>query len=259
VVARRTSKHPKREKPCADCAAPFVGTAPARYCPACRWKHRGRKEKKYSWTPERDAYLREHYDSRVRGRAAAIGARYGWPAWVVRRRAGELGLAHPWPADRRDWTEEEETFLLNHAGSRHVNWMAKQLGRSITSVVLKLKRMKISRCWREGYTLRELELCFGTDHHVIERWVREGKLEIRKRGTERERDAWLVTDAQILRFIQNHPLAFRLDKVDQVWFLDLVLAGGLIRRALRIESTDEDLDELEPAAPVAATAAEASA
>jgi hypothetical protein len=94
---------------------------------------------------------------------------------------------------------------------------------------------------------------------VIERWVREGKLEIRKRGTERERDAWLVTDAQILRFIQNHPLAFRLDKVDQVWFLDLVLAGGLIRRALRIESTDEDLDELEPAAPVAATAAEASA
>jgi transposase len=115
------------------------------------------------------------------------------------------------------------------------HWIAKQLRRSHTSVVLKLKRMKISRRFREGYTIRELELCFGTDHHVIERWVREGRLTIQKRGTERERDAWMVNDEQILAFVRDHPLAFRLDKVEQTWFMDLITSGGLIRKAIADE------------------------
>jgi hypothetical protein len=238
------SDHPKSVKPCADCGKPFEGTAPARYCPECRWKHRGRYPVKYIWTPERDQVLLDRYDSRVKGRAAEIAAALGWPAWVVRKQASRLGLAHPWPADRRDWTPKEERFLLHHAGSRHVHWMAKQLGRSETSVILKLKRMKISRRWREGYTLRELELCFGCDHHGIERWIRQGWLTGRRRGTRRQgpggrgngpADPWVFSDAAILEFIQQHPMEFRLDKVDQFWFLDLVFDGGLVTRALATE------------------------
>jgi len=234
------SWYPKREKPCQDCGKPFVGGPPARYGPCCRWKHRGRV-KKYSWTPERDQLLRDRYDSRIRNRAGEIAVELGWPGWAVKRRAQELGLSVSWPADRRDWTQEEEGFLLEHAGSRHVNWMAKKLKRSLTSVVVKLKRMQISRRWREGYTLQELQLCFGTDHHVIDRWIREGKLVGRRRGTERNgtggrdggpADAWVFTDEDLVTFIRNHPMAFELRKVDQLWFMDLLLAGGLIQRAL---------------------------
>ena len=43
-------------------------------------------------------------------------------------------------------------------------------------------------------------------------------------------DAWYFTDQDLLHFIRNHPLEFRLDKVDQLWFLDLVLGGGLMRK-----------------------------
>ncbi len=42
-----------------------------------------------------------------------------------------------------------------------------------------------------------------------------------------------MSDADLLRFIEAHPLAFRLDKVEPVWFLDLITSGGLIRRALK--------------------------
>jgi hypothetical protein len=204
----------------------------ARWGPCCRWKHRGRQSKLYVWTPERDRVLRERYDGRVSGRAAEIGAALGWPAWAVKKRAATLGLTHA-PAERREWTAAEKRFLLEHAGSRLTPWIARQLRRGETSVVLKLKRMKISRRFRDGYTLRELELCFGVDHHSIDRWIRLGQIVGRRRGTRRRADAWLFTDADVLRFVGQHPMAFRLDKVDQLWFMDLITSGRLIRRALQ--------------------------
>ncbi len=234
--------YPKARKPCRDCGRLFVGGPPARWCPDCRWKHRGRKPAKYVWIPERDQLLRERYDGKVKGRAADIASAFGWPAWVVKKRASTLGLCYP--ADRKEWTPKEERFLWQHAGRRLTHWIAKQLGRSESSVVLKLKRMKISRRWREGYTLRDLELCFGCDHHIIDRWIRQGWLNARRRGTRRNgtggrgggpADAWIFTDADILEFIRARPLEFRLDKVDQFWFLDLALNGGLVERALKTE------------------------
>lgn len=232
-----------REKHCADCGRPFTARAYARWGLCCRWKYRGQKRRKFFWTPERDQVLRDRYDSRVRGRAAAIAGSLGFPTWAIKKRAAQVGLTHSRPG--RDWTPAEEAFLLEHAGSRHVNWMSEKLGRTEASVVLKLKRMRISRRWREGYTMRELELCFGVDHHVITRWIREEKLIGRRRGTRRTgqggrpgghhtgpADPWVFHDEDLLRYIKEHPMEFRLDKVDQLWFMDLISAGGLVRRAL---------------------------
>ena len=228
----------KEERACVDCGKPFVGGPSARYGPECRWKHRGRKPKKYIWTPERDQAVRERYDGRVKGKAAELARMIGWPKWVITRRATALGLTYS--QDRKDWTPEETAFLWEHAGSRTAHWIAKRLKRSQTSVVMKLKHMWISRRVKDGYTLRELELCFGIDHHGIERWIREGKLVCsRKRGTDRTRDAWAMSDADILRFVTEHPLSFRLDKVDQTWFMDLITSGGLMRKALADEQALE--------------------
>jgi hypothetical protein len=221
---------------CSDCKKEFSAKY-ARYCPDCRWRHRG-KPAKYIWTVERDQYMREHYDPKIRGRAQEIAGRFGWQKWVITHRAARLGLAADW--GRKPWSADEEQFLINAAGSRHIHWIAKQLGRSDASIALKMKHLEIRSAVREGYTLRELELCFGTDHHVIERWVREGKLKIDKRGTERTHtgDIWAVTDTAILEFISAYPLTFRLDKVDQTWFMDLITNGALIRKALEAARKD---------------------
>jgi len=225
------------ERTC-DCGRTFTAGPHARWGPCCRWKHRwGGKPKKYVWTPERDQVLRERYDSRTRGAIAKLAATIGWPAWAIKKRAAGLGLTRA--VDRKNWTPDEVTFLWNHAGTRNTRWIAKQLGRSETSVVMKFKRMRISRRVRNGYTLDELELCFGTDHHVIERWVRDGKLGAGRRGTERAHDAWAVSDAEVLKFISEHPMEFRLDKVDQFWFMDLITSGGLLRKAFADEQALE--------------------
>ncbi len=236
---------PKRRIRCQDCGKPFLAGPYAHWGPCCRWKHRGKPQKKYVWTPERDQVLRDRYDSRVRHRAEEIGLVLGgWSTWAVKKRACALGLTRP-PAERRQWTAQEVDFLLEHAGSRLTAWIARELHRGETSVVMKLKHMRISQRFREGYTLRELELCFGVDHHSIDRWIREGKLIGRRRGTRRAgpggrilaggqgpADAWFFTDEDLLRFARDHPTVFRLDKVDQTWFMDLITSGGLIRRAL---------------------------
>jgi hypothetical protein len=176
--------------------------------------------------------LRERYDSRVRNRAREIATTFGWPDWVIKRRACLLGLSTPWPADRKNWTSEEERLLEENSGRRHVTWLAKRLKRSLTSVVLKLKRMGLRRRMTDGYTLGTLGECFGIDHHVIERWVREGKLTVKRRNPDAaERSPWYVTDRDVLAFIRQHPLDFRLDKVDQHWFLDLVLGTSFLGKA----------------------------
>lgn len=237
-----------KKKKCEDCARPFIGGKTARWGLCCRWRHRGPKAKKYFWTPERDETLRQRYDGKVKGRAAEIAAFWGWPSWQIKRRAAQLGLSYP--ADRREWTRPETDFLWQHAGERTARWIAKRLGRSETSVVLKFKRMKISRRVSEGYTLRDLCECFGIDHHGVERWVKHGWLNVRRRKTMRTEeqgvDPWMVSDEKILDFIMRHPLAFRLDKVDQVWFMDLVTNGGLIKKAMdamrREKPEDSDSD-----------------
>ena len=218
---------------CQDCLVPYLAGPGGKYCPGCRWKHRGKKTKKYVWTDEKDALLRQRYDGKVPNRSKAIASQLGWPCWVIRKRAAALGLCTPWPADRKDWTREEEAFLEQHAGTRHVNWLRRKLNRSLTSVVLKIKRMGFSRSRSDGYSLRDLEACFGIDHHGIERWVREGKLKVRHWNPEHPAKGgmWFVTQSAVLRFVRTHPMAFRLDKVDQVWFLDLVLGGNLLDRS----------------------------
>ncbi len=224
-----TTPAPKTRRRCPACGDDFVAGPYAKSCPSCRTKRRLEallKQQKYVWTQEKDAFLRERYDGKVKGRAVKIAALWGWPDWAIRKRAVQLGLT---TLGRRDWTPKEVRFLEEHVGRRTIHWIAKQLERPETSVVLKCERMKLSRRFRDGFTLRDLTFCFGCDRRVIERWVSKGMLRARRRGTLRAHDAWHVTEGDIVRFLRKHPTAFRLDKVDQLWFMDLVLGGGLLR------------------------------
>lgn len=221
---------------CKDCNRPFEAkTTFARFCPSCRWTHRGRP-RTHLWTPERDAFLRDRYDPRVKGRVNEIAAALRVPKWVVSRRAGDLGLRKP-RGETRAWTPADDRFLESHAGTRLVGWMAKQLDRTPTAVAVRLKRLRISRRIREGYTLRDLQLCLGVDHRPILGWVRSGKLEARHRYSGElepsfNRDAWHFTDEGVLRFLLGHPTAYELARVDQDWFLGLVRDPAVIRPVL---------------------------
>ena len=212
---------------CEECDRPFEvarAHSATRICLRCRYRGRRNKKSKWVHTEASDAFIREKYNVRVLGRAAEVAAELGWPKWVISKRAQVLGLTYP--HDSRAWSKKDVDFLLDWVGDRDVHWIARKLERSLTSVVLKLKRLRISRRVSQGYTLRSLCLCFGTDHHVVDRWVREGKIRVTYGIAAGANRRWKVPEVEVVRFVREHPMAFRLDKVDQPWFLDLFVIKG---------------------------------
>lgn len=191
----------------------------ARFCAACRWRRR-LKTPKYCWTPDKDVYLRQHYSPMVRRCGERIGARWGFPGWVVRRRASELGLARPnWRMTSRAWTDTEIAFVEHHAGKRHPHWIATQLDRTVTAVVMRIKRLGLTRR-ADGYTQSEVAVGFGVSRDTVEKWMRLGWLRARGRG---EHAAYAITDRAIVDFAREHRHAFDLGKADQLWLLDVLL------------------------------------
>ena len=140
------------------------------------------------------------------------------PKWRVCRWAAELGLTAPTnkgPA----WTAAEDAVLEQHVGSRHVNWIATRLNRSIAAVQARAKRLRLSRL-PEGYSQVDVALAFGVERGTVERWLQRGWLTTARVPAGQP---YRVTETDLLRFIRTHRTAFDLAKCDQVWVLGLLL------------------------------------
>lgn len=187
--------------------------------------------RKYTWCSEYDAYLKDHYFGGLRRRNKVLTQMVrlaGVPRWYVKRQAARLGLTMQ--MDRRPWTDGDLTLLEKLVGRLSSVVIAKRLRRPESSVVNKLRRLGTSRRVREGYTIRDLALCFGENHHTITHWLTNGWLPDRIQGTARHnnngRDIHRIREKDILTFIRRHPQEINLAKVDQLWFLDLVFLKG---------------------------------
>ena len=75
--------------------------------------------------------------------------------WYIKKRAASLGLTRH--QDKRPWTAEEEESLERLLGKVIALTIARRLKRTEASVVVKIKRLGVSRRVRNGYTMRDLE------------------------------------------------------------------------------------------------------
>ena len=165
-------------RPCTDCGQGFEAkTKAAKFGPCCLWKYR-RRRAKYADTPATDAVIAKHYEGYARGRKRRAAIALGWPEWKVQRRAVQMGYALKMA--RQDWTRPEVAFLILHLGSRPVSWFEKKLKRTQASIVLKIKRLRLSRKFTEGFTLRALCDGFGEDHKRIREWEQRGWLHVER-------------------------------------------------------------------------------
>jgi len=213
-----TWRAPITKRPCRDCGNE-IEARHAKYCDECRWRHRI-KPAKYNWTPERDAWLRREWDGNDRGRAAQIAKAFGWPQWVLSKRARTLGLTRP--RYRKEWSSNETAFLTEHLGSRTTIWIARKLGRTETSVVLRAKRLHLSRKIDNGYSSRAVAEGFGIDSHAVLSWIRRGWLKASRGQMFGPHESWAIAPEAVRAFIKSHPTEFDIRKVDQVWFLDVL-------------------------------------
>jgi len=222
----------------------------AKYCLKCRAERRRRANLKYVWRPEYDEYLKAHYYGGLNRRFQVLNRMIRetrLPRWYIKKRAARLGLTMH--QDKRLWTMAEEAIVEHLVGKVSALTIAKRLKRTEASVVLKIKRMGLSRRVRNGYTMRDLEECLGEDHRKIQRWIENGWLRDRLQGTHRHNgngcDIHRFQEKDILTFLKQHPREITLGRVDQIWFLDVLLLKG---RELREGTSAHQSDESDEAA-----------
>jgi len=190
------------------------------------------KPTKHIITPEMRAAIKETYQTTTgSGEVRELAKRLGLPRWKITKYAQKNGLT-PIRKKEPDWSERELRILQqsSHRDLATIQKHLKKAGyrRTVTGIALKRKRMRFLRNL-DGHSSRQVAEGFGVDDHCITRWIRQGYLKAKKRGTARTArqrgDIWYITDAQIRDFIINCIDEIDIRKVDKYWFVDL-LAGG---------------------------------
>lgn len=206
------------------------------YCDPCRSKAR-RKRKKYVSNDLIDRQIRRIYQERCEKRMSAIptlketARRINWPAWALKNRARQLGLAR---TKEQPWSENELQILERSAwmSDERIRLKLKAAGfhRTTTAVHVKLKRTSAKQN-TPYFSACGLASLFGVDSHTITRWISLGYLYARRRGTDRNErqggDMWLIHENDVYKFVLTRPMEFDIRKVDQLWFLDLVTQGKI--------------------------------
>jgi hypothetical protein len=111
--------------------------------------------KKYFFNESSDRLIRDCYDSRTET-IDRLSEELGFPRSVIRRRAQILGVAR---TKERPWSEKEVAYLEANLHRLSLAVLARNLGRSVTAVALKAKRLGIKKK-DEGYTARSLAQAF---------------------------------------------------------------------------------------------------
>ncbi len=200
-------------------------------------------KKKYFPTDEELAIIRDNYDgsSLKLNKIMRLLARK-YPRWYVRRVAAGMGLAQ---IKEPDWTAAEESYVADHYPRMGLKALRAGLirncgfPRSTTAIQLKIKRLGIIAAdVDDGFTLRGLcNLLWGgqEQHHIIERWMANGWLRGKRRGTLRKTcqggDMWFFAPEWVRAFIIAHPEEIDLRLVDKVAFIRLVAGDHLMLTA----------------------------
>ena len=174
--------------------------------------------KKYFFDEAADRLMKECYDSRTET-IDWLSQNLGFPRWAIKKRAQELGLAR---TKEKPWSDKEVAYLEANLHRLSLSVLARKLHRSVTAVALKAKRLGIRKS-DEGYTVHSLAQAFGVDDHKVLRWIKQGLLKASHRNSGRPRDMYFITDRDVRRFVATYPTEFDLKRVDQVWFIDLLI------------------------------------
>lgn len=123
-------------------------------------------------------------------------------------------VARPWNRPEH-WSAEEVATLESWYGRISDEKLAAKLGRSVTAIILKKKRLGISKKDQglTGYDVAEL---FGVDETVVTKvWLRRGLLRARRGWLQGPHRVHLISEIEVERFIQRHGQYIDVDKMPE--------------------------------------------
>ena len=136
--------------------------------------------------------------------------------YAVKGQAAKMGIMQD---KSPDWTDKEIEILTGMITSYSPLFIARQLHRSVNAVVVKSKRLRLSRRARDGwFTKREVCEIMGVDHHKIQGYIDRGDLkathhsevEPQQNGSAR----WHIKQEDLIEFISINIGDFQGRNVD---------------------------------------------
>lgn len=187
--------------------------------------------KKYFFTPEHDAMIRREYAMIKRSRDSRkvldiLEPRIGFPRHIISMRAQRLGVA----MTHKPFAAAELRYIENYAGDMSSKALATALGRSYESVKCKINRLGFSGKVNWGYSVQDIEQCFGVSYKTVCHWLKMKWLSYATKGTAKgystHQVAFIhgdrISEACVRYFIQSRPEQYDLRKVDQAWFKGVI-------------------------------------
>jgi hypothetical protein len=152
-----------------------------------------------NWTAEDDDLLRSQYPLGKKAAIAAISELQARHPDLTRReiakRARALGLRCTDEVRRRDWDRGTDLVLLSLV-HQPKEIIARRLGRSVESIVARLRRLGKSADFFGGFKAKDLAGALEVSETDVRRWQRHGWLR-RRRGR--------ITEASFSTFCKEHP------------------------------------------------------
>ncbi len=209
-----------------DCACgsdrAYPNTKKCRACTADSFR-------KYHFTDATDEEIRVAYsDAESRQdfslRIKAICEAHGWPRHAIYYRAHTLGLTNGF---RNPWSAKDIGYLKLHAGTKSLDKIAQELGRSYEStkaqaMILHLK----TKVWT-GYSLRDVCNVFSIHRRKLWEWAQLGWLTVDAEGR--------YTHAALQRFLRDHMDVLDLRRIEPTWLKET------LREMLHALDTDSDV------------------
>ena len=185
---------------------------------------KGGSAQKHYWTDEERDIVRRDYDGHAFS-VDRIANKLGVTFCAVKGQVQRMGIAmDKSPA----WTGKETELLREMINQCSPLGIARKLHRSVNSVVVKSRRLGLSRRVRDGwFTKKEVCEIFGVDHKKIQGYIDSGGLEAswhnerkpQKNGTA----MWHIKTEDLKVFIKKNIGDFQgrnVDLVMIVWILN---------------------------------------
>lgn len=211
--------------------------------------------KKYFLDERTEILLRETYSLPFKSKAREekglrsiqeISDELKMPKHVLIKFAAELGLTRTREAS---WSEDEVKIIdeQGYKTSASLVNIFRAAGFKRTEVEIQsMRARRMSHKSTPFFSLSAVAVLFGIDVHRVIDWVESGWLKAERKGTRRaagnqgKGDTRVTAKDSIFRFIVEHPDAFELRYVDQLWFLHVVTRGEVeFIRSSRLSARSE--------------------
>ncbi|KKN38042.1 hypothetical protein LCGC14_0757540 [marine sediment metagenome] len=180
----------------------------------------------HRWTEEEEGILRRGWDNTLIT-GLALAATIGVTFAAARNKAAKMGLFKRTDYRKRAWTPAEDEQLGEMIHRLAPATIAHKLHRSTIAVVVRVKRLGLTRRVRDGWYTK-LEVCgiLGMDHKWVQRRIDAGELVASyhngHKPSQRGLAMWHIAEGDLRRYICDHAYELNGRNVDLPTIVDLV-------------------------------------